>query len=232
MFVGLSRYQLAQQIAKKRHGWYFILKHWTTYCSQYENTDQSNEAVNSKSGHFRHVSNKQWSVVWKPWNTLITEPISWARRGIELSTEHILKLSSSAEKLGLQAQAQLSLPALLWVSELVPWHNSALQEDTPTTWALARGYLQSQHMEIFPVFIIDPREILSVLSSHYHVPHHAIASLCFFLETTPHMNPTHFLAVYSSWQAISLTGSLSIQNTIADFSERYDAYRTKIKICA
>lgn len=148
--MSVSRNQLSQQI-KKIHRWYFILKHQRTYYSQYGNTDQSNEAVNSKSGHFRHVSNKQWSVVRKSWNNLITEAISWTRRGTELSREHILNLSRSAEKPGLLARSQLLLPTMLWVSKLIPWHNSALQDDTPTAWAPFRGYLQSQHVEMFPL---------------------------------------------------------------------------------
>lgn len=81
---------------------------------------QTNEALNSESGHFRSVSNKQW-------NSLITV-ISWARKGIDLSEEHILKLTSSAEKLGSLAQSQMSLTALVLVSELVPWYNATLQD--------------------------------------------------------------------------------------------------------
>lgn len=185
---------------------------------------------NQDSSGMSPTSNGVWYK--KTWNSLITV-ISWARRSIDLSAEHILKPTSSAEKLRSLAPSQMSLNSTgfgIWSCSLAQLRSAGC--DTPR-WALAKGYLQSQHVEVFAGFIPD-----SVSSLERALWSLSCATPCnsfpvFFYLRPPHTWAlTHFSCSVSIWQTIPLNSSFSIQSTISDFSARQNAYRTKVKIYA
>ena len=129
--------------------------------NQHENVYQPNGAVSEESRHFRHVSNKQQSVVQKPWNSFITV-IPLTKRIFQ----HIFKITSSAERLGSQAQPKMS-KALFLATVFTLFHNITLQDVTHQPDGLQPRSISNINMWKYLLLIyLNLLEILSVCFSH------------------------------------------------------------------
>lgn len=189
MFVALSRYQLSQQREKKKKSIGSILpwniKQLTLVSMKIQTSVMKQSIENQDISGMSPTSNGVW----------------YENPG----TASVMRLSPEQERVqNYQKRTFQTYLALLkswdcWLSHSCHFqHHFGYLSSFLGTTLLCRMTHQPYelHSRVSPkstcgnvsCFLIDPWEILSVLSSHYHVPHHAIVSLCFF-KTTTHMTP-------------------------------------------